>query len=193
MEKGEIIIYQSPEGNTRVDVLLHEESVWLTQKQIGELFQTTPQNITLHLKNIYLEQELNEQGTCKDFLQVQKEGGRRVERIMKFYNLDAIISVGYRVKSRVATRFRIWATSQLKEYIIKGFVLDDERLKLARNSYFDELLARIRDIRSSEKVFYRKVCEIYATSADYDPSHVNTREFFATVQNKFHWAVTGSI
>ncbi len=192
MDNGEIIIYQSPQGDMKIDVRLQDETVWLSQRQIAELFQTTPQNITLHLKNIYEEGELQEDATCKDFLQVQKEGRRNVQRSLTCYNLDVIISIGYRVKSTIATRFRIWATQRLKEYLIKGFVLDDERLKLARNNYFDELLSRIRDIRSSEKVFYRKVCEIYATSADYDPSRQKTLDFFATVQNKFHWAVTGS-
>lgn len=192
MENSEIIIYQSPQGNTKIDVRLQDETVWLTQKQIAELFQTTPQNITMHLKNIYEEGELEEVATCKDFLQVQKEGKRNVQRSLTFYNLDVVISIGYRVKSAIATQFRIWATQRLKEYIVKGFVLDDERLKQARNNYFDELLARVRDIRTSEKVFYRKVCEIYATSADYDPTQQKTLDFFATVQNKFHWAVTGN-
>jgi len=191
MNKSEIIIYRSPLGNTKIDVRLQDETVWLTQKQIAELFQTTPQNITMHLKNIYDEGELQEDATCKDFLQVQKEGVRKVQRSVICYNLDVVISIGYRVKSQIATQFRIWATQRLKEYMIKGFVLDDERLKQARNNYFDELLARIRDIRSSEKVFYRKVCEIYATSADYDPTQQKTLDFFATVQNKFHWAITG--
>ncbi|HBB93084.1 MAG: hydroxyacid dehydrogenase [Bacteroidetes bacterium GWF2_49_14] len=191
MKNGEIIIYRSPEGNAKIDVKLIDETVWLTQKQLAELYNTTPQNITLHLKNIYQEGELQADATCKDFLQVQKEGRRTVQRSLTFYNLDVIISVGYRVKSAIATQFRIWATNRLKEYIIKGFVLDDERLKLARNNYFDELLSRIRDIRSSEKMFYRKVCEIYATSADYDPGLQKTLDFFAIVQNKFHWAVTG--
>jgi len=175
----------------QIDVRLRDETVWLSQRQIAELFQTTPQNITLHLKNIYEEGELQEDATCKDFLQVQKEGRRNVQRSLTCYNLDAIISIGYRVKSNIATQFRIWASQRLKEYIIKGFVLDVERLKLARNNYFDELLSRIRDIRSSEKVFYRKLCEIYATSADYEPSQQKTLDFFASVQNKFHWAVTG--
>ena len=185
------VIFQTATAKVNIDVLFKEETLWLTQKKIAELFETTPQNITLHLKNLYSGGELDINATCKDFLQVQKEGRRTVQRSLTFYNLDVIISVGYRVKSAIATQFRIWATNRLKEYIIKGFVLDDERLKLARNNYFDELLSRIRDIRSSEKVFYRKVCEIYATSADYDPSQPKTLDFFAIVQNKFHWAVTG--
>jgi hypothetical protein len=191
MDNGEIIIYRSPQGNTKIDVRLQDETVWLSQKQIAELFQTTVPNINMHIKNIIDEGELQVASTIKEFLIVQTEGKRRVQRMVEHYNLDMFISVGYRVKSSIATQFRIWATQRLKEYIIKGFVLDDERLKLARNSYFDELLARIRDIRSSEKVFYRKVCEIYSTSADYDPTQQKTLEFFATVQNKFHWAVTG--
>ncbi len=189
--QSQIIIYQTPQGNTKVQVRLVEETVWLTQQQMADLFQTTKQNISLHLKNIFEEGELEEEATVKDFLTVQKEGKRNVQRSLTHYNLDAIISVGYRIKSHVATRFRIWATQQLREYIIKGFVLDDERLKEARNEYFDELLSRIRDIRSAEKVFYRKVCDIYATSVDYDPTSDMTLEFFATVQNKFHWAITG--
>lgn len=189
--KGEIIIYQSEVGQTTVDVRLQEESLWLTQQQMADLFQTTKQNISLHLKNIFEEGELQELATVKDFLTVRKEGNRKVQRTLTHYNLDVIIAVGYRVKSHIATKFRIWATQRLKEYLIKGFVLDDERLKQARNDYFDELLRRIRDIRSSEKVFYRKVCDIYATSVDYDANTEMSQTFFATVQNKFHWAITG--
>jgi len=186
---SEILIYQTPDGNTRVDVQMSDETVWLNQNQMADLFQTTKQNISLHIRNIFEENELEEKSTVKDYLTVQKEGTRKVKRNLVHYNLDVIISVGYRVKSHVGTHFRIWATQRIKEYIIKGFVLDDERLKQARNNYFDELLARIRDIRSSEKVFYRKVCDIFATSIDYDPSTLMAREFFATVQNKFHWAI----
>ncbi|WP_262493713.1 virulence RhuM family protein [Niastella koreensis] len=156
---------------------------------MAELFQTTKQNISLHIKNIYEEGELIEEGTVKEYLTVQNEGSREVKRNLQHYNLDVIISVGYRVKSHVGTHFRIWATQRLKEYIIKGFALDDERLKQARNNYFDELLSRIRDIRSTEKIFYRKVCDIFATSIDYDPSTSQAKDFFATVQNKFHWAI----
>jgi len=171
---------------------LQDETVWLTQAHLAELFQVKPQNITMHLKNIYAEGELAEEATCKEFLQVQTEGGRRVERQRKFYNLDAIISVGYRIQSLVATRFRIWATQRLKEYLVKGFTMDDERLKEAGNSrYFEELLARIRDIRSSEKVFWRKVLDIYATSIDYDPGSENSKLFFQQVQNRMHWAAHG--
>ena len=190
--RSEIIFYQSEDGKTRIQVRLQDETVWLTQADIARLFQTTPQNITLHLKNIFHEGELAEEITCKDFLQVQTEGGRSVERARRFYNLDAIISVGYRIKSHVATRFRQWATQRLREYIIKGFTLDDERLKQAGGgNYFDELLSRIRDIRSSEKIFWRKVLDIYATSIDYDPNTDMSRQFFAVVQNKIHWAAHG--
>ena len=176
---SEILIYQTEDGRMRIQVRLEDETVWLTQADMAQLFQTTPQNITLHLKNIFNEGELSEGATCKDFLQVQTEGGRRVQRTRKYYNLDAIISVGYRIKSHVATRFRQWATQRLREYIIKGFTLDDERLKEAGGgNYFDELLARIRDIRSSEKVFWRKVLDIYATSIDYDPNTEMSRKFF---------------
>jgi len=190
--RSDLLIYQTEDGRTRIQVRLEDETVWLTQADMAQLFQTTSQNITLHLKNIFQEGELDEAATCKDFLQVQTEGGRQVQRSRKYYNLDAIISVGYRIKSHVATRFRQWATQRLREYIIKGFTLDDERLKQAGGgNYFEELLARIRDIRSSEKVFWRKVLDIYATSIDYDPRTDTSREFFAMVQNKMHWAAHG--
>ena len=190
-KNGEILIYKTPKGNTKIDVRLQNETIWLNQKQIAELFQTTVPNVNMHIKNILKEGELEEIPTIQDFLIVQQEGKRKVKRTVEHYNLDMIISLGYRIKSNIATQFRIWATTQLKEYIIKGFVLDDERLKQAKDNYFDDLLQRIRDIRSSEKVFYRKVCDIYATSADYDSTQPETLDFFATVQNKFHWAVTG--
>jgi len=170
-------------------VRLEDETVWLNQYQLADLFQTDRSSITKHIKNIYETKELSEDATCAIFAQVQKEGNRTIKRNVQYYNLDLIISVGYRVQSHIATHFRIWATQRLREYIIKGFVLDDERLKLARNNYFDELLSRIRDIRTSEKVFYRKVCDIYATSIDYSPDAETTRDFFATIQNKFHWAI----
>jgi len=185
----EILIYQSKDGTTKIDVKLENETIWLSQYQVAELFQTDRTSIAKHIKNIFETGELTEEATCAKFAQVQKEGSRKVRRDILYYNLDMIISVGYRVKSHVATHFRIWATERMKEYIIKGFVMDDERLKEARNYYFDELLSRIRDIRSSEKVFYRKVCDIYATSIDYEPSTEMTQQFFATVQNKFHWAI----
>ena len=191
--KSNILIYQTEGGQTKIEVRLENETVWLTQKLMAELFQTTPQNITLHLNNIYSEKELSKEATCKDFLQVQKEGEREVQRTRKFYNLDAIISVGYRIKSHVATRFRQWATQRLREYIIKGFVLDDERLKNPDQpfDYFDELLRRIQDIRTSERRFYQKITDIYATSIDYDPTIDISINFFKTVQNKLHWAITG--
>ncbi|MDD3479300.1 MAG: virulence RhuM family protein [Paludibacteraceae bacterium] len=193
MNQSQIVIYQTESGQIKIDVRLENETVWLTQKSMAELFQTTPQNITLHLKNIFEEEELQENATCKDFLQVQQEGNRMVERNQKFYNLDAIISVGYRIKSHVATRFRIWATQHIKEYIVKGFVIDDERLKNPDLpfDYFEELLRRIQDIRTSEKRFYQKITDIYATSVDYDPTLETSILFFKTVQNKMHWAITG--
>lgn len=190
--RSEFLIYRTEDGRTRLQVRLESETVWLSQADMAQLFQTTSQNITLHLKNIFQEGELDEAATCKDFLQVQTEGGRQVQRSRKFYNLDAVISVGYRIRSHVATRFRQWATQRLREYIVKGFTLDDERLKQAGGgNYFDELLARIRDIRASEKVFCRKVLDIYATSIDYDPNTEISRGFFRTVQNKMHWAAHG--
>ena len=189
---SQIILYQTDEGNTRVEVRLEDENVWLTQKMMAELFQTTTQNITIHLKNIFEEGELQEDATCKDFLQVQTEGTRQVERKQRFYNLDAIISVGYRIKSRIATKFRIWATQRLKEYIVKGFTMDDERLKnIGGGGYWYELLNRIRDIRSSEKVLYRQVLDLYATSVDYDPNTPESAELFKIVQNKLHYATHG--
>ena len=190
---SQIIIYQTENGETKLEVRLENETVWLTQKLMAELFQTTPQNITIHLKNIFEEGELDEKATCKDYLQVQMEGGRKVKRKQRFYNLDVIISVGYRIKSHVATRFRQWATQHIKDYIVKGFVLDDERLKNPDqpSDYFEELLKRIQDIRTSERRFYQKITDIYATSVDYDPTLETSILFFQTVQNKMHWAITG--
>lgn len=187
-QESEILIYQSPQGNTRVEVRMEEETVWLSQGQMAELFQTTKQNISLHIKNIFGEGELQPNSVVKEYLTTAADGK---DYSTLYYNLDVIISVGYRVRSHVGTHFRIWATQRLREYIIKGFTLDDERLKQARDPYFDELLDRIRDIRSSEKVFYRKVCDIYTTSIDYDAKSDMSKEFFATVQNKFHWAIHG--
>jgi hypothetical protein len=163
---SQLIIYQSEDGQTKIDVRLQDETVWLTQKMMAELFQTTVPNINLHLKNIFEEGELNEPATIKEFLIVQQEGNRKVERNQKFYNLDAIISVGYRIKSHVATKFRQWATKQIREFIVKGFVLDDERLKNPNLpfDYFEELTRRIRDIRTSERRFYQKITDIYATT-----------------------------
>ncbi len=190
--QSEILIYQTEDGRTRIDVRLEDETVWLPQKLMANLFQVTVPTINEHIKNVYNEKELVPDATIRKFRIVQKEGRRNVARMVDYYNLDMIISVGYRVKSHVASRFRIWATQRLREYIIKGFAMDDERLKQAGGgNYFDELLARIRDIRSSEKVFWRKVLDIYATSIDYDPNTQITRDFFAVVQNKMHWAAHG--
>lgn len=191
MENSEILIYQSEDGKTKVEVRMEGESVWLTLNQLAELFQSTKQNISLHIKNIYSEGELPEMATVKEYLTVQQEGNRSVKRALDYYNLDMIISVGYRVNSHRGTQFRIWATQRLREYIIKGFTLDDERLKRAgQMNYFDELMNRIRDIRSSEKVFYQKVKDIYTTSVDYDPNQPQTVEFFKIIQNKLLWAVS---
>lgn len=193
MTTSELIIYQSDDGKTRIETRLENETVWVTQAAMAELFQTTQQNISLHVQNIYEEGELTREATYKDFLLVRQEGKREVQRDLAHYNLDMIISVGYRVKSLIATRFRIWATARLREYIVKGFAMDDERLKQAGGGgYFDELLERIRDIRSSEKVFWRKVLDIYATSVDYDPNSDLSVLFFQTVQNKMHWAAHGN-
>ena len=189
--QNEIILYQTEDGQTKVEVRMEGETVWLSLNQLAELFQTTKQNISLHIKNIYSEAELQEAATVKEYLTVQKEGNRSVKRALDYYNLDLIISVGYRVNSHRGTQFRIWATQRLREYIIKGFTLDDDRLKLAgQMNYFDELLARIRDIRSSEKVFYHKVKDLYATSIDYAESSQTTQEFFKIVQNKLLWAIS---
>ncbi len=191
--KSQIIIYQTENGETKLDVRFQDETVWLTQKLMAELFQTSVPNINMHLKNIFEEGELEEDRTIKEFLIVQHEGNREVKRKQVFYNLDAIISVGYRIKSHIATKFRQWATHQLREYIVKGFVLNDERLKNPDLpfDYFEELEKRIQDIRTSEKRFYRKITDIYATSVDYDPTLDISIEFFKTVQNKLHWAITG--
>ncbi|MCW0458374.1 virulence RhuM family protein [Xanthomonas sacchari] len=189
---SELILYRSEDAQTRIQVRLEGESVWLTQAQIAELYQTTPQNVTQHLRTIYEEGELHEEATCKDYLQVRQEGAREVRRNLRHYNLDAILAVGYRVRSARGTQFRQWATARLSEYLVKGFALDDERLKRGPDDgYFEELLGRIRDIRSSEKLFWRKVLDIYATSVDYDPSAEASQRFFATVQNKMHWAAHG--
>ena len=189
---SELILYRTEDAQTRIQVRLEGESVWLTQAQIAELYQTTPQNITQHLKAIYAEGELDETATCKDYLQVRSEGGREVSRQLRHYRLEAILAVGYRVRSARGIQFRQWATARLSDYLIKGFALDDERLKRGPDDgYFEELLARIRDIRSSEKMFWRKVLAIYATSVDYDPSTDASHRFFATVQNKMHWAAHG--
>ena len=191
MQKNEnnIIIYQDEDGVTKVSVRLVDEDIWLTQNQIAEIYKTTKQNISLHINNIYKDNELEKDSTNKKFLLVQNEGNRNVKRNIDHYNLDMIIALGYRVQSQVATRFRIWATQRLHEYMQKGFTMDDERLKQGGNRYFRELLQRIRDIRSSERNFYQQVTDIYATSIDYDPRSDLTKKFFATVQNKLHFAV----
>lgn len=190
--ENEIIIYQTQDGKTKIDVKIENETVWLTQAQMTELFETTKQNVSLHIKNIFEEGELNEVSTVKDFLTVQNEGTRQVSRNVKYYNLDVIISVGYRVKSLRGTQFRIWATQVLKEYLKKGFALNDDLLKQAGGGgYWKELLERIRDIRSSEKVFYRQILDIYATSIDYNPDSDETKMFFKVVQNKMHFAAHG--
>ena len=189
---GDFLLYQTEDGATRIEVRIQNETVWLTQRQMAELFSKDADTIGLHIRNIYKEKELTPQGTTEESSVVQDEGGRQVRRNVSSYNLDVIISVGYRVKSHRGTQFRIWATQRLREYIVKGFALDDQRLKEAGGgNYFDELLARIRDIRSSEKVFWRKVLDIYATSIDYNPEAEASRQFFAAIQNKMHWAAHG--
>ncbi|MEI8390242.1 MAG: virulence RhuM family protein [bacterium] len=191
---NEITFYNSPDGKVSVEVLYADENIWLTQKKMGELFDTTPQNITSHLKNIYNEKELELEATCKDFLQVQKEGTREVSRNLTFYSLEAIIAVGYRVNSDRGTQFRQWATSILQKYIHKGFVVDSDRFKYGSKfgaRFFDELLEEIRDIRSSERISYQKITDIYATSIDYSANTDCVKTFFATVQNKLHFAITG--
>jgi len=188
--KSNILIYQTVDGTTNIDVRLENETVWLNQYQLAELFQTDRTSIVKHIKNIFESGELEEKTTCAKIAQVQKEGNRNVKREITYYNLDLIISVGYRVQSHVATHFRIWATQRLKEFIIKGFTMDDERLKAAGQiRYFDELVERIRDIRSSERIFYQKIKDIFALSIDYDPQADISKDFFAAIQNKLHWAV----
>lgn len=191
MQKNEnnIIIYQDEDGVTKVSVKFNDEDIWLTQNQIAEIYKSSQQNISFHINQIYKDKELDINSTNKKILLVQNEGNRQVKRNIDHYNLDMIIALGYRVQSQVATRFRIWATQRLHEYMQKGFTMDDERLKQGGNRYFRELLQRIRDIRSSERNFYQQVTDIYATSIDYDPRSDLTKKFFATVQNKLHFAV----
>lgn len=197
LQRGEILFYQTEDGRTRVECRFEQETLWLTQAAMAELFQTTPQNITRHLKAIYTEGELSEEATCKPYLQVQMEGRRKVSRKRKFYNLEAILAVGYRVRSHRGTQFRRWATERLSEYLVKGFTMDDERLKnppVAGSEvpdYFDEMLERIRDIRSSERRMYLRVREIFAMAGDYDPTWPETTKFFRIIQNKLHYAATG--
>lgn len=189
---GQLLIYQ--EGALQLQVRLDGQTVWLTQAQMAHLYQTSPQNVTLHIQGIYDEGELSESATCKDYLQVRQEGERQVKRSLKHYSLDMILAVGYRVRSPRGTAFRQWATARLSELLVKGFTLDDERIKAGRTigaDYFDELLARIRDIRASERLFYQKITDIYATSIDYDANVELTQLFFQTVQNKMHWAAHG--
>lgn len=195
LPQSEFLLYQTEDGRTRIQCRFENETLWLTQAQIAELFQTTPQNVTLHLKAIFSEGELQESATCKDYLQVRQEGSREVTRKLRHYRLEAILAVGFRVRSHRGTQFRQWATARLGEYLVKGFTMDDERLKNppgpGQKDYFDELLERIRDIRSSERRFYQKVLDIYATSVDYAADTELAQQFFATVQNKMHWATHG--
>lgn len=189
-DPGEILLFQTEDGQTRIDVRLVGETVWLTVAQIADLFQRDKTTIARHIQNVYEEGELKQAGTAAFFAVVQKEGDREVTRDLEHYSLDVIISVGYRVKSHRGVQFRVWATQQLRDFLVKGFVLNDDKFKQGKGSnYFDQLLARIRDIRSSEKEFWRKVLEIYATSIDYDPRAEPSQQFFATVQNKMHWAI----
>jgi hypothetical protein len=191
---NQIAFYQSSDGSVNIEVFYAEENIWLTQKKMAELFDTTPQNITQHLKNIYTEGETDHESTCKDFLQVQKEGKREVKRSTSFYSLEAIIAVGYRINSERGTQFRQWATEILKSYIHKGYALDSKRFKYGSRfsaRYFDELYEEIKDIRSSERMLYQKITDIYATAIDYSPKAYESKQFFATVQNKLHFAITG--
>ncbi|MDU2293342.1 MAG: virulence RhuM family protein [Clostridia bacterium] len=190
--QGDIVIYRTEDGHTKIDVRFVDETVWLSQQQMAELFQSSRTNIVEHIQHIYEEGELDEASTCRNFRQVRTEGSRQVTRDIPYYNLDMIISLGYRVKSMVATKFRRWATERLKEYMVKGFAMDDARLKdLGGGNYWKELLDRIRDIRSSEKVMYRQVLDLYATSVDYDPKSSESVAFFKMVQNKLHFAAHG--
>ena len=192
--ESEILFYQSEDGTSRIEVRLEEGTVWLPQALIAELYQTTKQNISLHIRNIFDEGELQPEATVKEYLTVQQEGPQAVQRKVAYYNLDMILAIGYRVRSHRGTQFRVWATERLRMYLVKGFVLDDIRLKEGRSigaDYFDELLERIRDIRASEKRFYQKIRDIYRLAIDYDPRADTTLAFFKTVQNKLHWAITG--
>ena len=192
MDKGQFLLYQTPDGDSQIEVKLQDDTVWLSLDQMAELFQRNKSTISRHIKNVLEDGELQEEATIANFATVQNEGTRKVERVIAYYNLDMIISVGYRVHSYRGVQFRIWATKVLKEYIVKGFAMNDDLLKRAGGgNYFDELLARIRDIRSSEKVFYRKVLEIYALSIDHDPRVEMTQKFFKTIQNKMHYSVHG--
>ncbi len=195
--RGELVLYETEDGRTRVECRFADETLWLSQALMAELFQTTPQNVTQHLKQLYQEGEIDEEATCKEYLQVRREGAREVRRLVKHYSLDAILAVGYRVRSVRGTQFRRWATERLREYLVKGFTLDDERLRnppidgQGVPDYFGELLERIRDIRASERRMYLRVREIFAMAADYVPNHEQTARFFQTIQNKLHFAATG--
>lgn len=189
---GEFLLYQTEDAQTRVQLRVSEETVWMTQKQLADLYQVSVPAIAQHIRHVFAEQELIPEATVKEYLIVAPEAARQVKRRIAHYRLEMVLAIGYRVRSHRGTQFRRWATEQLKSYLVKGFVLDDERFKHAGDdAYFDELLARIRDIRSSEKVFWKKVLDIYATSIDYDPNTDTSRQFFATVQNKLHWAAHG--
>lgn len=191
---NQIAFYQSPDGSVNIEVLYAEENIWLTQKKMAELFNTSPQNITQHLKNLYSEEEVDKESTCKDFLQVQREGEREIKRNFTFYSLEAIIAVGYRVNSDRGTQFRQWSTGILKNYIHKGYALDNDRFKYGSRfstRYFDDLYEEIKDIRTSERMMYQKITDIYATAIDYSPKAFESKRFFATVQNKLHFAITG--
>ena len=188
-KENKLILYKDDEGKISVNTRFADEDVWLTQEQLATIYQTTQENVSMHITNIYTDNELDKEGTYKKFLLVRQEGKRQVHRKIDHYNLDVIIALGYRVQSPIAVRFRRWATQRLHEYIQKGFTMDDERLKQGGNRYFRELLQRIRDIRSSERNFYQQVTDIYATATDYDPRAKMTKQFFATVQNKMHYAV----
>jgi hypothetical protein len=191
MANGEIILYTTEDGQTSIQLKAQEETVWLTRTEIAELFQITPQNVTLHIKDIYARDEAKTESTSKDYLLVQNEGVRSIQRTVKLYNLNVILAIGYRVRSHRGTQFRKWATRHLQEYLVKGFVMDDERLKQpGGNDYFEEWLARIREIRASEKRFYQKVRDIYATAVDYDAKSDQAQLFFKKVQNKMLWAIT---
>ena len=193
-ELGDMLIYQNEKGDTKVDVYFFEKDIWMSQAAIAKLYNTTPQNITMHIRNIYKDGELDEASTCKEFLQVQTEGTRQIQRNKKHYSFRMILAIGYRVRSNVGVHFRNWASGILEEYTRKGFAMNDERLKNPKQfgeDYFDELLERIRDIRASEKRFYQKICEIYKTSIDYSSSDEEAKLFFKTVQNKIHYGVHG--
>jgi len=193
--QSSIVLYRTEDGRTRIQCRFEDETIWLTQAQIAELFQVTPQNVTLHLRSIFADGELNETATCKDYLQVRREGSRDVSRALRHYRLEAVLAVGYRVRSPRGTQFRQWATARLSEFLVKGFTMDDERLKNPPGSgvpdYFDELLERIRDIRASEQRMYLRLREIFALATDYSPNEAETHRVFQIIQNKLHFAVTG--